>query len=263
MSGKKKCDSCYKVLEISLFHRTGYCFECVCPEKINSYYYKPNPNFLGTGKYHFGLELEVVYDKITPYKEFHDTIEELDNLLNDFAYLKHDSSISTVREKNGLYRGVEIVTQPIGTDNISEYLKRLGVVKELGFKTDYTNCSCGFHIHVCRDKLRNKQLINLLKFLYKKENKEFLYNISGRKRNNFDRWCNNEWVMGDSIENVVETEEIIRRGIVGLKDKTLELRLFNGTVEYEILEEKVKIFEKMLEMSKKEEITNTEELLNF
>lgn len=251
--GKSVCCSCVEELDLHTCYQchnlylpeymydSNMCYQCKYPDGIYRYSYKPSPKFIGKGKYQFGLELEIVYNQEEPYKQFHNSIENINKKFNHVVYMKYDRCVAKV----GKFRGMEVVTHPIGSDHIEKVTKDI---------TDYLNkdyvCpdeygdnkwSCGMHVHVGKRKLFNTQKTGLTRFMYTPSNTEFLLKFSNRTKDNFERWCENRWDSDYSIEEVVldrtscTCSACIPRNIMGFNLNTLELRLFKSTLDHKEL----------------------------
>lgn len=150
------------------------------------------------------------------------------NDLEDFFYVKYDQSV-----RGGV--GIEINTMPFKmawirknehvVNKTFDWLRRYKCDKIKGVKV---NQSCGFHIHVNKSNLSKEHIDKLLNFFYNPlhNNTYVLKNISKR-------------VKGGGLKKYAELEpehytEVNIQKHLALNisgDKTIEFRLFQGTLD--------------------------------
>ena len=137
------------------------CFESDCDNInniIESYSYKPDPKFFGTGVRFFGIELET-----EPQDEGYEDAEmvrEVKDYVSEWAYLKHDGSLCD--------GGFELVTHPM---TLEHHLKKFTpelfeTIQEAGY-VSHTNGNCGLHIHISRAAFKSDlAIVKVLEFVY-------------------------------------------------------------------------------------------------
>ncbi len=240
-----KCDSCgYFSYENKLDIVEGHklCANCKFKYFVNDYGYKPEPKFFKTIKdsknaAFFGLEIEITSKKIDKGDLAHKLSQKFINEFNNLFYLKFDRSIGN---------GFEIVTHPMTYNFIR---KELHVKELLKWLEEYVymdgNDLCGIHIHI--DKAQFKGIYSKDKNIKEKEN-NFLYKLLTFFYNYFDKiieFSNRKkpkWV--DEYCHKIEYDNIVRglrnngaidrHSCINLYNKnTIEIRVFNGDIEYE------------------------------
>ena len=132
--GTSTCGRCERLI----LSGEDFCFSCSRDMYINSYSYKPTPNFFKAKtlvkNLFAGIELEMNFDNRKEFKEF---IKEYHQ--NPFVYLKHDGSISSA--------GVEIVSHPANF----EFHFENNCWKDIFNMFKHTNTlGCGLHVHLSK-----------------------------------------------------------------------------------------------------------------
>lgn len=192
-------------------------------DEIHSYGHKPKPIFHGEGR-HYGVENEVVM-KDGNWEDLESKAQKTLSVLNrglpkeNFAYLKADSSLD---EGTGSF---EIVTHPatleVQKERWGEYLKK----PPSKLISGDTGC-CGLHIHVEKEGLGGDLTIGkMLAFVNAQSNRGFIEAIA---RRNPSGWANL-----DPTKTVasVKKPQAGRYEAINLKnDKTVEFRIFKGTL---------------------------------
>lgn len=140
------CSQCGEIIdEDNVYQRNGspFCGDC-CPaedDHINSYNYKPDAIFYGTGPLYMGVELEIDqgYDRSECANELYDISDD-----GDLFYLKSDSSLD---------EGIEIVTHPCALNfHMNQFpWERISSIARSYKFTSHDAGTCGLHIHVGRD----------------------------------------------------------------------------------------------------------------
>ena len=121
------------------------CYSCHCRHAdhsvIHDYYYKPEPEFKGSGSRYFGVELEV--DDAGESNTNAAKILDVANSGEERVYIKHDGSLN---------EGFEIVTHPMTLDyHLKEmpWSEILSKAKEMGYLSHQAG-TCGLHVHINR-----------------------------------------------------------------------------------------------------------------
>lgn len=195
----------------------------------------------------YGIELEINKDgqNLSSYdlvnKQYYDgVISKINKYLGGHAYYSRDGSLTA---------GFEIVTQP-HTEKAMKLLDWKGLFDTLK-KEGFTNNSikAGYHIHISRKlfgKTVKKQNDNLAKLLFFFEkNKLDLLKFSRRKETQY-HWCqfysDKEYYSNDGLKKYDVSKKGVRdivnklnkiRGAINLQNQnTVEIRLFNSTLNY-------------------------------
>ena len=216
------CDNCVD-------GNTTYCDSCggryndsfdECPDcyesrryGIHSYDYKPVPEFVGEGRRHFGVELEI--ESIGKDAFSIPVDDEYSNV-----YYKHDGSLSN---------GYEIVTHPHTLDafyaSYEDKTGLFGVIKALqGKARSHDVDTCGMHVHITKPS--RLTTAKVMSFVY--SNHAMLEVLCRRKCNSY---C--------SSKNIPEVDKTSRRLLTGggrygaMADRvnTIEFRLPKGTLK--------------------------------
>jgi hypothetical protein len=182
--------------------------------RINSYSYKPNPDFRGEGPTFFGLEAEVT----VPYNATDKAVNACQDF-GDVVYLKSDASVS----------GFEIVTHPMSYEYALESFpwKVFGALDKLGCSGE----SAGIHVHVSRDGFKGAaHTYRWMKFVYRNQ----------RHVTKYARRSSGEWApFKESDRKEIYKKAKGERGyeryaaINTTNSDTFELRIFAGSVNPE------------------------------
>lgn len=223
------CDNCneYYHENDGFFRDEGYyCSESCAPEEnnaINSYMYKPAPNFKFIGKQEklakndtFGIELEIENVKNTHYND--EIAEEITDYFDNFVYCKSDGSLDS---------GFEIVTHPFTwkwyKKNKDKFNKIFDLRKK-GYRS-HDPGTCGMHIHISKKSFSTIHLYKLLKFFYDMDI-NFIKKISQRKKYDY---CSLE-KEDKTVKMAKKKKTNERYTAVNITDKTVEIRILNGTL---------------------------------
>lgn len=205
---------------------------------IHSYSYRPSPFFFGSGKYHFGFELEV---ESRGNGRFHGAQIAQDSL-GGHAYLKEDGSLSD---------GFEIVTHPHTLEKYHHEFNWgvLDKLKDTGYRSWNTR-SCGLHVHVSRtafgegdpwaygiSSATRSQLImqkqshelRFMKLIY--DNQRQVERIAGRSNNQYATFSDK----GNLVRKIKQGYQTNGRysAINTENDDTIEVRVFKGSLRKE------------------------------
>lgn len=197
---------------------------------IKSYGYKPNPVFHRTendkhNDLFFGIELEVERNKSAT------SIGHMSEAILNEAhyYFKKDGSLND---------GFEIVTHPMTFSYIQAnkdkvFKDMLNKLIEAEYRS-YDSTSCGIHIHLSKKAFGTWQLYRFIKFFI--DNKEFVTNISQRKRDLLERWAAIDEEKDDAIIYKAKKKagNYKRYVAVNLQNSSsVEIRIFRGTLNYQ------------------------------
>jgi len=224
------CNGCDEYLLDENYMSDGLCESCYRKENdsenIHDYGYNPYRfNFLMSGDdkkprnktLFFGLELEV--------ESKSDKYDASESVL----YYSNDESKFYLKEDGSLDDGFELVTMPA---TLNYHIKKFGW-NEICESLSNHDCishnatTCGLHVHVSRCVLSETDQIKIAYFL--NSNIEFYEVIARRSSQYYARACDKKLKRGqnysDSRYEVVNFEN----------DKTIEFRLFKGTLKHETI----------------------------
>ncbi len=212
-----------------------YCTECydkLYDSYINSYHYKPEPIFYGSGSLFMGVELEVDEggENTSNAKE----ILELANYHHEHIYCKHDGS---------LHNGFEIVSHPMTLDYHTHEMNWREVMAKavsIGYISHNAN-TCGLHIHCNRDffgttvSTQENAIGRVVYFVEKHWNE--LVKCSRRTSYSLERWAAKYATISETAQATYDKAKhkgLGRYVAVNLANHdTIEFRLFRGTLRYE------------------------------
>ena len=209
----------------------GICEKCIDSAlKINNHSFKPTPNFVGAGKYHFGIELELGFK----------SKKEAAKLAIPFAdkvYLKSDSSISA-----GDFRA-EVVSHPHTFEALMAEDSFLNAVDNV--KVDeHSNHGC--HIHISRAAFDNQKHFGLFYFLMY-ASKPFIEHIGGRTLNGYCSFTKDGTITRK--ENTYYSHD--RNRVVNENNThTIEIRIFNSTNKTDQLKRYVQFLASVIEYTR-------------
>ena len=237
-------DCCVRCAETIDFDELDYRHE----ETLNSYGYKPRPKFIKgdneVTKRFYGMEIEIgdVGDSRIGAGEVYPLL----NTSGRRAYLKRDSSISG--------GGYECVTHPMSSRKLHEWIDKdfTNAKKESGnrWRTD----GCGVHIHVSRNSIGKLTLFKLnvlLNMLRGKNNLNFIKFFTNRTPNALNQWAkvSNQLPFSflDSIKHGNGWTSDRYVAVNQQNDKTIEFRIFNGSIDQSVLHSYLEFVECVLD----------------
>ena len=235
---------------------------------IHNYSYRPSPFFFGTGKYHFGFELEV---EARGNGRFQGALT-VQNALGGHAYLKEDGSLSD---------GFEIVTHPHTLDKYHNDFN-WGVLDKLkndGYRS-WNTSSCGLHVHVSRTAFGNgdpwaygvpssqrSQLIlqrqshelRFMKLVY--DNQRQVERIAGRSGNQYATFQDKGKLLR-KIKNGYQ--ESGRYSAINTEnDDTIEVRVFKGSLRKERVLSAIEFVHASVEYTRDMKVTSKNHALSW
>lgn len=237
-------DCCVHCAETVDFDSLDYRHE----EELNSYSYKPKPKFIKgdneVTKRFYGMEIEIG-DSVGA-RDGAEIVYPLLNTSGRRAYLKRDSSIRT--------GGYECVTHPMSSRSLHEWIDKdfteAKNVRNAWWNTD----GCGVHIHVSRDSIGKLTLFKLnilLNMLRGKNNLNFIKFFTNRTPNALNHWAkvSNQLPFNflDGIKNGHGYTSDRYVAINQQNDKTIEFRIFNGSVDQPVLHSYLEFVECVLD----------------
>lgn len=231
------CDSCQECGEIVWRDDIIYneeddeylCSECDSNRTriLNSHDYKPSPVFLKkhneNNPLFIGFELEIECGRDRDENDEAEDLKSKMKVLNieEYFYLKTDGSLSN---------GFEIVSHPFSQlfyknlkmKSLLEYLSKQGY-------TSHDNGNCGLHFHIDRKYFTISE-INRLKIFFSL-NKKKIFKLSRREvEENINRWARIEDLLPAEIFGYGVHSSDSRYVAVNVTSKTVEIRIFRGTL---------------------------------
>lgn len=217
-------------------------------QTLNSYGYKPIPKFIKgdneVTKRFYGMEIEIgdVGDSRIGAGE----VYPLFNTSGRRAYLKRDSSICG--------GGYECVTHPMSSRKLHEWIDKdftnAKNARGIYWRTD----GCGVHIHVSRDSIGKLTLFKLnvlLNMLRGKNNLNFIKFFTNRTPNALNQWAkvSNQLPFSflDSIKHGNGWTSDRYVAVNQQNDKTIEFRIFNGSIDQSVLHSYLEFVECVLD----------------
>lgn len=217
------CEGCNEECGNGEYGENGYCQSCIDARhdeedrrQIHDYSYKPEPDFFGKDGPYFGVELEVEADNIQVSADL------VEDALGDHVYLKHDGSLS---------HGFEIVSHPHNWHAWKEQTKTLedlfSALKKAKTKS-WDTTTCGMHVHVSKGSLSTLAIYKLLTYVY--DNQDFLYHLSGRKREQLAQWATLDGTHAGAMAKAKNGNNRRYEAVNLQNAKTVEFRIFRGTL---------------------------------
>jgi hypothetical protein len=208
-----------------------YCSCCYdnrhCPY-IHEYGYKPDPDFRKTDSdgdkpVYLGFELEA--GDLGDEDDRNYTAEKIDNLTS-LAYMKEDGSIPNY--------GFELVTHPLTYlyhKDKANWAEILRVMDDAGMKSHDASDSCGLHVHVSRNALTDTQWVFVDWFVHHEQ--EIFERIARRKDEYYAKFKKKQ--DGVSVKDTYGKGYDRYSAVNFCNRRTVEFRLFRGTLRYETL----------------------------
>lgn len=211
----------------------GDCYDKLCEDYIQDYYYKPDLEFYEdlTDVRFIGVELEVQTEKY-PHIIAKNVTFIANVLLTNRIYIKSDSSVPS---------GFEIVSHPMtlryhmnkmNWEKIFNYLINSGCLS-------HSAGTCGLHCHVNRSSLGStydEQEDTIAKLLYMVEhNWDNFLKFSRRTEEQIQRWASRYGVSLNpkGTLDYAKSAGASRYRCINLQNEdTIEFRIFNGTLRY-------------------------------
>ena len=208
-----------------------YEYEPPEPEVIASYHSSKGrfrfqrDDWTAIHKRFLGVELEV--EMADRYAETKDKARQLNELIND-----GEVGSKVFFERDGsLTNGFEIISHPQSLPAHREmwtWLQDKAATKGL---ISHKSTSCGLHVHVNRDSLTKLQIAKMVAFVNNPDNKEFMTALA-RRYGELSGYCR----IKQGNAKVKKPESSDRYEAVNVTPtKTIEFRIFKGTLKYESL----------------------------
>jgi len=208
-----------------------YEYEPPEPEVIASYHSSKGrfrfqrDDWTAIHKRFLGVELEV--EMADRYAETKAKAQQLNELIND-----GEVGSKVFFERDGsLTNGFEIISHPQSLPAHREmwtWLQDKAATKGL---ISHKSTSCGLHVHVNRDSLTKLQIAKMVAFVNNPDNKEFMTALA-RRYGELSGYCR----IKQGNAKVKKPESSDRYEAVNVTPtKTIEFRIFKGTLKYESL----------------------------
>ena len=183
-------------------------------------------SWLKSNKRAFGCELEVEMadgggERALAAWRIHKAIN--DTKVGDYAFFENDGSVPG---------GFEIITQPAGLDIHREKFQQLLSIDEVKKLRSHNGGRCGFHIHVGREYLTKTQIYRAQAFINDVNNRALIKNVARRYQ---EGYCKIKNELGALSATGKEFSRDRYEAINVTGDKTIEFRIFRGSLKYESL----------------------------
>ena len=206
----------------------------------SSQYLIPNEWSIKHNRY-LGVELEVI-DKNGMCEQAASRINQIVNLTPDDGvqkgyrmFFERDSSLGS--------HGFEMITQPMGLPmqrDIWSFLKDKNTVRGL---ISHKTSSCGLHVHVSKAGMSKLQIAKIVSFINAPEHESFIRAIARRYNEGYCKIKQKK--MGSSADSGDRYEAV---NITSYK--TIEFRLFRGSLKYESVIAAIEFCNALVEFAK-------------
>jgi hypothetical protein len=238
------CTHCNSIQPKGTLRRIIRSKHLVC-EKCYNYYgpiavyeTKPKIEFQGRPPHYYGIELEVELENQN--KEERGVLaQKVVELFDDFVIVKEDGSLRC---------GFEICTQPASREEqILRWNKFFDNMPAnlVSFNSPHNNC--GLHIHCSKKPLSLLTIAKIVVFVNDEKNQKHVETIAGRGSNNYSLILKKNYATVKRIsdgnlcrENRYEAVNLVNR-------KTIEFRLFKGTLKRESLFKAVEFCDSLIQ----------------
>lgn len=180
-----------------------------------------------------GLELEMEchedYNRYEKAQFLHDMIHTYDGADRSYPY-------AFFEEDGSLNYGFEMVTSYTGLDVHAEQLKLFKDNPVRGLRSHDTQ-SCGLHVHVSRAGMTTFHACKLAFFIHDSGNQRLLRALARRSNSRHAKMVNkkadSQWIKNAKRDGISRLNDDRYEAINFQNDKTVEFRLFKGTLRYE------------------------------
>lgn len=184
----------------------------------------------------FGVELEVEYRGNGNSDDKARAINEVvnDGLYGKRAFFERDGSVPT---------GFEIISQPLSLPAHRELWSWLNNKKMVSDLRSHNTTTCGLHVHVSRDRMTPLQIAKIVTFVNSPTNEPLIRAIARRYAEGYCR------IKDKKIGSAHESED--RYEAVNLcNSKTIEFRIFKGSLKYESVVSAIEFANAMVEFTR-------------
>lgn len=177
-------------------------------------------------------EYEVFVDDLKSFEEKDKRrriiLIELDQIFNKGG---KNNNYCIFKKDDSLKFGIEICTRPASLDIHklvwSHFFAKIPKYLEV-------RQNCGLHIHLSKNNMTNLQIGKIIRFVNRKENREFIYNLAGRgscKHSNFNHEQDISSALPKNFRNGRHYDPVNI-----LNKNTVELRIFANTLDRNIFQ---------------------------
>jgi hypothetical protein len=187
-------------------------------------------------KVFLGLELEM---EINSDQSLNDMAE---TLLDKIGHTKSGHKYALLENDGSLHRGFEMVTGYTGLDVHAEQLAFFQN-RFIGAKSHNTS-TCGLHVHICKSDMSLLHASKMVLFINDADNHKLVYALARRDASGFAKIhdkVNDKYWLKDALNNDTKARQLRNlnqdryEALNFQNDKTVEFRLFKGTLKYETL----------------------------
>jgi hypothetical protein len=169
----------------------------------------------------FGIELEVECRKGYP-GEHADRLNDAlnDGKLGERCFFEEDGSLS---------HGFEIITQPMGLDShyqFWEWLTDKNLTRDL---RSHDTSTCGLHIHINRDNIKDLQINKMCVFIHSPDNRNLIKAIARRYGVGYASMHDKKLGTAHHASRGDQRYEAVNL----TNRRTIEMRIFKGTLKHE------------------------------
>ena len=201
----------------------------------------PSSYDMRTPRVLLGLELEMEvhdsYDKDSRAGLILDNISDYrdeDGIRHNYCLMEEDGSLDNGFEMVTAYTGLDVHKSQL------QYFKQ----RVKGLKSHDTS-TCGLHVHVCKSSMTTLHGAKLVLFINDPANVKLIKDIARRDASGYAKFQNKKedkhWLK-DSVHSSKHKDDQLRRlnsdryeALNFRNDKTVEFRLFKGTLKYETM----------------------------
>lgn len=215
------------------------------------YSFKPKHyNFFGIGKIYYGVELEIACNSVKNYDLLFSNLIKKDLLKDNKTILKDDNSI---RGNNA----TEIVTAPHTRIELNKIINDICKIFD-NFESGARGHNVGgMHIHCSLASIKEKTIINLLRFFFNRENAQKIIKIAQRNDTQYaDLYDINKVINQQDLLEIMadinskkpfkKIKNNDRYSALNFTENTLEFRIFNSNLKFERLMKNIDMVESIL-----------------
>lgn len=191
-----------------------------------------------------GLELEMEIGS-----DF-DRVEVAEHLLDKIGYAPTGDKYCLLEHDGSLNRGFEMVT---GYSGLDLHTKQLEFFKSrLSGAKSHNTSTCGLHVHICKSDMSLLHASKMVLFINDHDNHALIHALARRDSSHYCKIhdkANDKYWLKDALKSGEGYDDNLRRKARQLRnlngdryealnfqnDKTVEFRLFRGTLKYETL----------------------------
>ena len=237
------------------------------------YDYSPEPEILGS--YHTSKRRQrVIHDEWSDsrsrwlgveleceVKHEHVTRENKARQLNDLINGGDIGSKVFFETDGSLNYGIEIITQPMSLPmhrDVWQWLNDKEAVKHL---RSHNTTTCGLHVHVSRQPLTQDQIAKMVVFVNDRANEQLIKAVARRYAEGYCR------IKEKDVDNAAISTGDRYEAINITGDKTIEFRIFKGSLKYESVLAAIEFANALTEFTRLETVgvrdLTTEKFMDF